>query len=138
MIPQVSFLPVLVSGVVIFLLGGVWYSPVLFAKRWVALIGKSEEEMKAAAASAGPLLYLQALLAGLLSAWALAVLLNHFGNLDAARGAAVGVLCWLGFAGATSYANTIFSMKPKGLWLIDTGFNLVSFVLAGALLAVWR
>jgi hypothetical protein len=32
----------------------------------------------------------------------------------------------------------IFSGKPKQLWLIDTSYNLVSFVLAGIILAVWR
>ena len=34
--PIVNNVAVFVSGVVIFLLGGLWYSPVLFAKRWVA------------------------------------------------------------------------------------------------------
>jgi hypothetical protein len=68
----------------------------------------------------------------------MAVLLNHFVNLTPLRGALVGVLCWVGFAGATSFATALFSMKPKLLWLIDTGFNLVSFVLAGIILAVWR
>jgi len=46
-LPVVNNLAVLVSGLVIFMLGGLWYSPLLFAKRWVALIGKSEAELKA-------------------------------------------------------------------------------------------
>jgi hypothetical protein len=29
-------------------------------------------------------------------------------------------------------------MKPKQLWLIDSGYNLVSFILAGIILAAWR
>jgi hypothetical protein len=29
-------------------------------------------------------------------------------------------------------------MKPKGLWLIDSAYNLVSFVIAANILAVWR
>ena len=43
---HVNFVAVLVTGVVIFVLGGLWYSPVLFARRWVALMGKTEAEMK--------------------------------------------------------------------------------------------
>ena len=39
---HVNFLAVLVTGIVIFVLGGLWYSPVLFARRWVALMGKTE------------------------------------------------------------------------------------------------
>ncbi|MGH9885304.1 MAG: hypothetical protein ACREBE_07235 [bacterium] len=47
MIPHVNYLAVLVSAVAIFMLGGLWYSPVMFAKQWVALQGKSMEEMSA-------------------------------------------------------------------------------------------
>ncbi len=138
-LPAVNYLAVLVGGILIFLLGGLWYSPVLFAKKWTALHGRTEAEMKAAAAAANvPVMYLSAFLCGLVSSWVLAVVLHHFTNLTPLRGALAGGLCWLGFAGVTSYATALFSMKPKGLWLIDTGFNLVSFVLVGVLLAVWR
>jgi hypothetical protein len=62
---------------------------------------------------------------------------NHFQDLTALRGAMIGAFCWLGFAGATSFATALFSMKPKELWLINSGYNLVSFVIAGAILGVW-
>jgi hypothetical protein len=138
-LPQVNYLAVLVSGIVIFILGGLWYSPVLFAKRWIALQGKTEEQLKADAASASmPVLYLSALICGLVISWVLAIILNHFSDITPLRGVMVGALCWLGFAGATTFANALFSMKPKALWLIDSGYNLVCFVIAGAILAAWR
>lgn len=136
-IPPVNYLAVLTSGVVIFVLGGLWYSRALFAKRWMALMGKSEADLKAGSSGAVPLMLLLVFVCGLLAAWALAVTLNHFANPTPVRGAMVGGL-WLGFAGATSYANGLFSMKPKQLWLIDSGYNLVSFMLAGLILGAWR
>ncbi|HEY5022936.1 MAG TPA: DUF1761 domain-containing protein, partial [Gemmatimonadaceae bacterium] len=54
------------------------------------------------------------------------------------HGVLFGFLFWLGFAATTSYATAIFSGKPKQLWLIDSMYNLVSFVIAGIILAVWR
>ncbi|HXO21734.1 MAG TPA: DUF1761 domain-containing protein [Thermoanaerobaculia bacterium] len=137
-LPQVNYLAVLVSAVVIFFLGGLWYSKALFAKKWMALMGKTEEEIKAAGAPPMGLMLLQGFISGLLVAWTLAVILNHFANLTALRGALVGGLCWLGFAGATSYSTALFSMQKKQLWVINTGFNLVSFVIAGVILACWR
>ncbi len=137
-LPEVNYLAVLTSGIVIFALGGLWYSPAVFAKKWMSLMGKSEAEVKAATSGAMPIMFLLAFTCGLLSSWALAILLNHFVQLTALRGALVGALCWVGFAGATSFANALFAMKPKQLWLIDSGFNLLSFVLAGIILAVWR
>lgn len=136
-LPIVNNLAVIVSGVVIFLLGGLWYSPVLFAKRWVALIGKSEAELKAGAGSM-PLSYLFVFLCGLVTAWVMALVVGNFAPGSAVDGALVGAICWLGFAGATSFGTALFSGKPKALWFIDSGFNLVAFVAAGIILALWR
>ena len=140
--PTINYLAVLVAGIVIFVLGGLWYSPVLFAKRWIALQGRTEEQMRAQAAAANmPVTYVSAFICGLVTAWAMAMILAHIAssmNLNAGRGALIGFMCWLGFAAATSYGTALFSGKPKQLWLIDSTYNLVSFVLAGMILAVWR
>jgi uncharacterized protein DUF1761 len=138
-IPQVNLLAVLVAGVLIFVLGGIWYSA-LFRKPWMRLMGKSEEEIKASAPSGGAMatLYLMAFVCALAIAFAMAVILNHFEPVTFGRAAAVGVLCWLGFAAPTSFATAVFSMTPKPLWLINSGYNLASFVLAAVLLAAWR
>ena len=141
-IPPINWLAVLVAGLVIFMLGGLWYSSVLFAKRWIALQGRTEEEMRASAASANmPLMYLSAFLCGFITAAVLAMILAHIAatmELSAGHGALIGFFAWLGFAATTSYATALFSMKPRGLWFIDSAYNLVSFVLAGIILAVWR
>jgi hypothetical protein len=140
--PHVNWLAILVAGIVIFMLGGLWYSPVLFAKKWIALQNKTEEQMRAEAAAANmPLMYASAFITGLIIAWAMAMVFAHIANgmpMNAAHGALFGALLWLGFAATTSYATVLFSGKPRQLWFIDTAYNLVSFVLAGIILAVWR
>ena len=136
-VPHVNLVAVLVSAVVLFVLGGLWYSPALFAKKWIALTGKTEAEMKAGS-GAMPVLFLVAFVCGLLTSWVLAVILGHFSGLTASGGAMAGALCWLGFAGATSFNSALFSQKPTALWLIDSGYNLVSFILAGVILAAWK
>jgi hypothetical protein len=140
--PTINYLAVLVAGIVIFVLGGLWYSPVLFAKRWIALQGRTEEQMRAEAAAANmPVMYVSAFICGFVTAWVMAHILAHVGTsltLNAVNGALIGFMCWLGFAATSSYATALFSGKPKQLWLIDSSYNLVSFVLAGMILAVWR
>ncbi|MDO8597402.1 MAG: DUF1761 domain-containing protein [Sulfuricaulis sp.] len=136
--PDVNYLAVLVSGVAIFVLGGLWYSPALFAKKWMALIGKNEDELKAGSAGIMPMLYGLAFLCALATAWTLAVIQNHFDDLTILRATLLGGMCWFGFAGATSFATALFSMKPKQLWLIDSGYNLASFVMASIILSLWR
>ena len=136
-LPIVNNAAVLVSGVVIFVLGGLWYSPLLFAKRWMALIGKTEEELRANAGSV-PISYLLVFACGVLTAYAMALVVGNFATAGSLDGAIIGALCWVGFAGATSFGTALFSGKPKALWLIDSGFNLVAFVIAGVILATWR
>jgi len=42
----INYLAVLVATVVNFVLGGLWYSPLLFGKKWMALMNVTEEEIK--------------------------------------------------------------------------------------------
>ncbi len=136
---NINYLAVLASALAIFAIGGIWYSNALFSKRWVVLMGKSDEEMKAAAASAPmPLLLLGAFVCGALIPFAMAVMINHFPPFTALRGIEIGAFCWLGFAASTSFATALFAMGPKQLWLINSGYNLVSFVVAGLILSLWR
>jgi hypothetical protein len=135
---EVNYLAVLVCAVVIFILGALWYSPLLFAKRWMALMGITEEHIKAASSKSMPLMYLTVFLCGLLTAYIMAIVVNHLPGHGALHGALIGAGCWLGFAGATSFGTSLFSLKPKQLWLINSGYNLVCFVIAGVILSIWR
>jgi len=135
-VPQVYWPAVIVSGSVIFATGGLWYSPMLFAKPWVRLMNKTEEELKANAPGALP--FVIVFITALLTALVLAIIENHFKPLTATRGALLGVLCWLGFAAPTSFGTATFSGTPKAVWAINSGYNLVSFVAAGVILALWR
>lgn len=134
--PQINYLAVLVSAVVIFLLGGLWYS-VLFSKQWVALQGRTMEDAKASG-GASAAMFIQVFICGLLTAWIMAIVIGFLPTLSLSRGLKLAVICWLGFAAATSYGTYLFSMKPKALWLIDSSYNLVSFILAAAIITVWR
>ena len=50
-----------------------------------------------------------------------------------------GALCaWLGFTAPPSLATAVFSQIPKKLWAINVGYDLVSYVLAGIILAYWH
>ena len=105
--PTINYLAVLVAGIVIFVLGGLWYSPVLFAKRWIALQGRTEEQMRAQAAAANmPVMYLSAFVCGFVTAWVMALILAHIASsmtLNAGYGALIGFMSWLGFAATSSF-----------------------------------
>jgi len=135
--PHVNYLAVLVGGILIFVLGGLWYS-LLFKKPWIRLMEIPEEKMKEGAGGAMPFLFLMAFLCGLLTSYVEAIIINHFAPFALWRGVFVGTLVWAGFAAPSSFATAIFSMTKKPLWLINTTYNWACFVAVGMLLEVWR
>jgi len=132
---EINYLAVFVSTVLIFLLGGLWYSPLLFAKQWMSVINKSEEELKK---DAKPTNYLVAFLQGLISVYILAIFISWAQAATLGSGAWIGFMCWFGFAGTTSLVHSIFGGRNSKLWMIDSGYTLVSFIIAGIILAVWK
>lgn len=132
---EINFIAVFVSAVIIFLLGGIWYSPVLFAKPWMSLINKSKDELKKDAKTSN---YIIAFMQGIITAYILAIFISWAQASTLSSGAWIGFMCWFGFAGTTSLVHNSFAGRHLKLWMIDTGFTLVSFIAAGILLALWK
>jgi hypothetical protein len=131
---NINYLAVLVTGIVVFLIGGLWYN-VLFKSAWMALVKPGETAAMGANMGA---FYAKMIVVSIVTAYGIAVILNHFVDVDWMRGASIGAFCWLVFAATTSYANATAHSSPTKLWLIETGHNLVTFAVAGAILAIWR
>jgi hypothetical protein len=55
--------------------------------------------------SAGAALFVQFFVCALLTSWGMAMILSHAGPMEVGRAIGFGILVWLGFAGATSYAT---------------------------------
>ncbi|MEK6304534.1 MAG: DUF1761 domain-containing protein [Acidobacteriota bacterium] len=137
--PQVhiNFLAVVVAAVVAFLIGGLWYSPLLFAKHWVKAHGYTEEqvaEMQKGAAKA----YTVTLVCQFLIALAIAVLVGYIHMERCVQGLKLGLLIWAGFALPLGLMAHMFSQKRIGVLCIDTAYQLVYLVLMGAILTVWH
>ena len=132
-----NHLALLVSAVILWLLGAVWYSPVLFAKPWMALLGITPDKTKQKNA---------AMMVGMISSFVLDLVLSlvlaHIvywsGAATYGWGVFIGFLIWLGFFAAPSLPQGIYEGRPFKLFAINQGYWLVGLMIVGALLAVWR
>jgi hypothetical protein len=129
----INWLAVAAAALVKFLLGWLWYSPVLFAKPWQAATGCSPEDMRKALPRAIP--------ADLIFSFIMAFVLLHAVYYAGAKtwltGAVVGVLNWLGFILAVSLPQTLYEKRPLRLLLINNGYLIIALAVMGAILAVW-
>lgn len=137
---NVNLLSVLAAGIATMILGFVWYSPALFAKPWMREMGydlndkaKLKEMQKSAGATYGI-----AFLAGLVSAFMLAKILSITPIDTALYGMKLGFGVWLGFVATVQLTGALFMKSSMKLFAINTGYQLVCYLVMGAILAVWK
>lgn len=135
---KINYPAVFVSALAYWMLGAVWYSPLLFERPFIALKDWTPEQVEAvrAASHAGEIG--AALAISLLTAYVLAHFVKFTGAETAASGVLAGFWLWLGFVATTNLSTVLFEGRPLGLYLINNGYHLVGLLGMGALLAVWR
>ena len=135
---NINILAVLVAAVLTFVLGAVWYSPVLFAKQWMAAQGYTPEKLEEMKRKGVTRAYAVSVLCYLVTAYVMALLVSYTNSTTLAQGLWLGLLSWLGFAATVGLTANMVSEKPIAAWVLDAGYQLSYLVLMGVLLSVWR
>ena len=121
-----EWLPSLIAALSAFILGGLWYSPLLFGKAWQREAGLSDEQL---ARSNKPLVFGVSFVLCLLAAIAFSMVITPEASFFMAFHSGVGIgLFWV----ATSFGvNYLFEQKSLKLWLINAGYHTFQFTLYG-------
>lgn len=124
----------LVSALLQWFLGALWYSPALFVKPWMTALGIKPDSEKSGMAFA--------MTASFIASYLLSFVLWHVitwaGATTWLSGLFIGFLCWLGFIAAPLFPQGIYERRPLKLFLINTSYWLVAMLITGVLLATWR
>ncbi len=111
-----------------------WYSQLLFASKWVELVGKSAEDF----AGTSAFLYIISIIAAAALYYLMAWLFKELNVITVRKGLWMSFLFWLCFLFLLAATSDLFSMNPITLTLIDKGNYLVCFLLGGILLSTWK
>ena len=132
-------LGVLVAALATMVVGFVWYSPLLFARPWMRLMGYDpDDRAKVAEMQQGSgKLYGLSFVASLVSAVVLAKVIDISSVNSVYYGMKVGFGVWLGFVATVQLTGTLFGKQPLKLFLINTGYQLVCYLAMGGILAKW-
>ncbi len=77
-------------------------------------------------------------LATLVMAYVLAHFANYMNAKSVSDGLQLGFWVWLGFIATSSLSPSNFENRPWGLYYIFVANQLVTLLVMGAILAVWR
>jgi hypothetical protein len=124
-------LKVLVAALANFLLGVLWYSPLLFGPEHSKLMKKHKMKMKVDPVAA----HATTFLAILLTTYALAILVRVSGASGSTDGAIIGLAVGLAFVATTLLSEALYSGQPSVLFFINASYRVVGLALSGAILA---
>jgi hypothetical protein len=131
---SVNWLAVIAAAVSMFLLGGVWYSPVLFARAWMQDCGFSEQELEKSFNPAR--IFGGSFVLALVASTNLAFFLGP--KADLSFGIFAGAATGIGWVAAAFGITYLFERRPLRLFLINAGYHAVAFTIMGAIIGVWR
>lgn len=115
--------PVLVAAVSSFVVGGLWYSPMLFGKAWNAENGGVPPAGHPAKVFGVSFVF------SLVAAACFGMLVGAAPGLEAS--VRLGALVGLGLVATSFGINYQFAQRSFKLWLIDGGYHAVQFLLFG-------
>jgi hypothetical protein len=129
----VNFLAVLVAAISSFIVGSLWYSPILFGKVWQKESGMTNEKIKRS--NMVKIFGLTFVLSFII---ALCLALFFAGQADFTNGLLYGF-----FTGAFWVATAIgilylFEHHSFKLWLINAGYHIIGFTIMGGILGAWH
>ena len=132
--PEVNWLAVIAAAISMFVIGGVWYSPVLFDKAWRRAGNISDADM----ARGNP-----AVLFGVAFVLCLIMAGNRaffIAGPETTLGFAIGAAVAAGFGWAALSVGviTLFERRPLSYALINGGYLTIGFAVMGLILGLWR
>ena len=132
MMHGINWLAVLASAVAAFMLGGLWFSPVMFAKQWFAALGKTKEET----GTPGPSMALSFVVT-LVMATALAMIMARMPQMSTAGAIRFGLAVGAGIVATGMASDYAFTNWSRKLYWIHASYHVLMVVIMSVILSAW-
>ena len=132
---EINYLAVVVGVIVNMAGGALWYGP-LFANQWMAENGFTRDQLEEAGEAWKG--YVASIVAAIITVFILAVLVQLTGADEFAEGLLIGMIAGVGFIATSQAANYTFESRSLKLYLINTGYPVITLAINGVILSVWQ
>jgi hypothetical protein len=135
---EVNYLAILVAAVVSFVIGMLWYSPILFGNAWMKASGITKKDIEKSKKKGMGKQMITAFISSLVMAYVLAIFVKLSSAASFIHGVKVGFWLWLGFVATIALGSILWEGKPFKYYLINVSYWLVNVAIMAGILAVWR
>jgi len=131
---SVNHLAVIVAALSTFLLGGLWYSPILFGKAWQKENKLSDEDLQGGNSAK---IFGFSFVFSLIMSYNLAFFLGD-PSIDFLMGLLYGFLTGFGWVAMGIFIIGLFERKTWSYLWINGGYMIIAFSIMGAILGAWK
>ena len=131
---DLNWLAILAGGVAYFVLGALWYSPMLFIKPWLRLSGINMNDPEAKKGAA--MIMLASFILMFFTCIGLAWLRQQMGISDLQSSLHIGLLTGICFSAPSLAITYAYNKKPLMLYFIDCGYHVAGIPLASVMMQV--
>lgn len=133
MLANINIWAVLVAALSAFVLGGVWYSPLLFVNVWCREAGLVKDKVQK---GHKPMVFVIAILLSIIAAFVFAKFLGQTPSFKYA--VTWGFLIGAGWVATSFGINYLFAQRSFKLFLIDGIYHILQFTLYGVIFGLWH
>ena len=130
----INYFPVLAAALSSFVLGGLWYSPLLFGKAWMRANNFTDADLQTFSKAR---MFGWSFLVSLVMALNLAMFLAE-PSTNVSWGMAAGGLAGFGWVAMAIAIVGVFENRSWTYIAINGAYMTVAFVIMGAIIGVWR
>jgi Protein of unknown function (DUF1761) len=135
--PHVNYIAVLVAALAVFVLGWLWYSPLLFYKPWMRARGMDPAAAMAGAKMPGGKLVIE-LVRCIVLAYIIAHLVAALGVNNWLGAVHLGLFLWIGFPVILLVGSILWENTPVKVAAIHAGDWLVKLLVIPIIVSVWH
>jgi len=134
---DINWLAVLAGGIAYWVLGALWYSKLLFSKKWLehTKINPNDPDAKKGMG----IMFGGSLVMMLLTATGLSILVHRMDITSCwMSGVKLGAITGLLFGTTAISISYLYEKRPAGLYLINCGYTVVGNIVAAIIVCCWQ
>ncbi len=130
---NLNWLAIIVAAVSAFILGSLWYSPLMFVKRWMKETGITEESTKNTNMTK---IFSLAFILSFIASFFLAMFIGV--NAGAVFGALAGFMAGIGWVFTFMGIIYLFESRSLAHFLINSLYSVAALTLMGFIIGIWQ